>query len=81
MSSYILPSILTLGLLWVLLFLVWVAYYVTHNGGSLFDEYDFWGALFDFIALRHSCSCHISIFKRHLVAAQTNLETVSIREE
>lgn len=42
MSSYILPSILTLGLLWVLLFLVWVAYYVTHNGGSLFDEYDFW---------------------------------------
>lgn len=42
MSSYILPSILTLGLLWVLLFLVWVAYYVTHNGGSLFDAYDFW---------------------------------------
>lgn len=42
MSSYILPSILTLGLLWVLLFLVWVAYYVTHNGGSLFDTYDFW---------------------------------------
>lgn len=42
MISYILPSILTLGLLWVLLFLVWVAYYVTHNGDSLFDVYDFW---------------------------------------
>lgn len=42
MSSYILPSILTLGLLWVLLFLVQVAYYVTHNSGSIFDEYDFW---------------------------------------
>ena len=42
MSSYILPSILTRGLLWVLLFLIWVAYYVAHNGGSLFDEYDFW---------------------------------------
>lgn len=42
MSSYILPSILTLGLLWVLLFLVWVAYYVTHNGSSIFDVYDFW---------------------------------------
>lgn len=42
MSSYILPSILTLGLLWVLLFLIWAAYYVTHSGGSLFDEYDFW---------------------------------------
>ena len=42
MSSYILPSILTLGLLWVLLFLVWIAYYVTHNGGSIFDVYDFW---------------------------------------
>ena len=42
MSSYILPSILTLGLLWVLLFLVWIAYYVTHNGGSIFDEFDFW---------------------------------------
>ena len=46
MSSYILPSILTLSLLWVLLFLVWVAYYVTHNGGSLFSEYDFWENVF-----------------------------------
>lgn len=46
MSSYILPSILTLGLLWILLFLVWVAYYVTHNGGSIFDEYDFWENIF-----------------------------------
>ena len=42
MSSYILPSILTLGLAWVLLFLIWVAYYVTHNRDSLFDVYDFW---------------------------------------
>lgn len=42
MSSYILPSILTLGLAWVLLFLIWVAYYVTHNKDSLFDVYDFW---------------------------------------
>lgn len=42
MSSYILPSILTLGLLWVLLFLVWIAYYVTHNGDSIFDVYNFW---------------------------------------
>ena len=42
MSSYILPSILTLGLLWVLLFLVWVAYYVIHNRDSLFDVYNFW---------------------------------------
>lgn len=42
MSSYILPSILTLGLAWVLLFLIWIAYYVTHNRDSLFDVYDFW---------------------------------------
>lgn len=42
MSSYILPSILTLGLAWALLFLIWVAYYVTHNRDSLFDMYDFW---------------------------------------
>ena len=42
MSSYILPSILTLGLAWSLLFLIWVAYYVTHNRDSLFDKYDFW---------------------------------------
>ena len=42
MSSYILPSILTLGLLWALLLLFWIAYYVAHNGGSLFDVYDFW---------------------------------------
>lgn len=42
MSSYILPSILTLGLLWALLFLIWIAYYVTHNRDSLFDVYDFW---------------------------------------
>lgn len=42
MSSYILPSILTLGLAWALLFLIWVAYYVTHNRDSLFDVYDFW---------------------------------------
>ena len=42
MSSYIIPSILTLGLLWALLFLFWIAYYVTHNRDSLFDVYDFW---------------------------------------
>lgn len=42
MSSYILPSILTLGLAWALLFLIWIAYYVTHNRDSLFDVYDFW---------------------------------------
>lgn len=42
MSSYILPSILTLGLAWALLFLIWIAYYVTHNRDSLFDTYDFW---------------------------------------
>lgn len=42
MSSYILPSILTLGLVWALLFLIWVAYYITHNRDSLFDVYDFW---------------------------------------
>lgn len=41
MSSYILPSILTLGLAWALLFLIWVAYYVTHNRDSLFNVYDF----------------------------------------
>ena len=46
MSSYILPSILTLGLLWALLFLIWVAYYVTHNRDSLFDMYDFWENVF-----------------------------------
>ena len=46
MSSYILPSILTLGLLWALLFLIWVAYYVTHNRDSLFDVYDFWENIF-----------------------------------
>lgn len=42
MSSYILPSTLTLGLAWALLFLIWVAYYITHNRDSLFDVYDFW---------------------------------------
>ena len=42
MSSYILPSILTLGLAWGLLLLIWVVYYVTHNGDSLFDVYNFW---------------------------------------
>ena len=42
MSSYILPSILTLGLAWGLLLLIWVVYYVTHNRDSLFDVYDFW---------------------------------------
>lgn len=42
MSSYILPSILTLGLAWALLFLIWIAYYVAHNRDSLFDVYDFW---------------------------------------
>ena len=46
MSSYILPSILTLGLAWALLFLIWVAYYVTHNRDSLFDMYDFWENVF-----------------------------------
>ena len=46
MSSYILPSILTLGLAWALLFLIWVAYYVTHNRDSLFDVYDFWENVF-----------------------------------
>ena len=46
MSSYILPSILTLGLAWSLLFLIWVAYYVTHNRDSLFDVYDFWENVF-----------------------------------
>ena len=46
MSSYILPSILTLGLAWALLFLIWIVYYVTHNGGSLFDVYDFWENVF-----------------------------------
>ena len=45
MSSYILPSILTLGLLWALLFLIWAAYYATHNGGSLFDDYMFWDTI------------------------------------
>lgn len=43
MSSYILPSILTLGLAWGLLFLIWVVYYGTHNRDSLFHEYNFWG--------------------------------------
>ena len=42
MSSYILPSILTLGLAWALLFLIWIVYYGTHNRDSLFDKYDFW---------------------------------------
>ena len=42
MSSYILPSILTLGLAWALLLLIWIVYYVTHNRDSLFDVYDFW---------------------------------------
>ena len=42
MSSYILPSILTLGLAWGLLLLIWVVYYVTHNRDSLFDVYNFW---------------------------------------
>lgn len=42
MSSYILPSILTLGLAWGLLLLIWIVYYVTHNRDSLFYEYDFW---------------------------------------
>ena len=42
MSSYILPSILTLGLAWGLLLLIWVVYYGTHNRDSLFDKYDFW---------------------------------------
>lgn len=42
MSSYILPSILTIGLAWALLFLIWVAYYIIHNRDSLFDVYDFW---------------------------------------
>ena len=46
MSSYILPSILTLGLAWALLFLIWVAYYVIHNRDSLFDVYDFWENVF-----------------------------------
>ena len=46
MSSYILPSILTLGLAWALLFLIWVAYYVTHNRDSLFNVYDFWENVF-----------------------------------
>ena len=46
MSSYILPSTLTLGLAWALLFLIWVAYYVTHNRDSLFDVYDFWENVF-----------------------------------
>lgn len=46
MSSYILPSVLTLGLAWALLFLIWVAYYVTHNRDSLFDVYDFWENVF-----------------------------------
>ena len=46
MNSYILPSILTLGLAWALLFLIWIVYYVTHNGGSLFDVYDFWENVF-----------------------------------
>ena len=42
MSSYILPSILTLGLAWGLLFLIWIVYYGAHNRDSLFDKYDFW---------------------------------------
>ena len=42
MSSYILPSILTLGLAWGLLLLIWVVYYGTHNRDSLFDVYNFW---------------------------------------
>ena len=46
MSSYILPSILTLGLAWGLLLLIWVVYYVTHNRDSLFDVYDFWENVF-----------------------------------
>ena len=46
MSSYILPSILTLGVAWALLFLIWIAYYVTHNRDSLFDVYDFWENVF-----------------------------------
>lgn len=46
MSSYILPSILTLGLAWGLLLLIWVAYYITHNRDSLFDVYDFWENVF-----------------------------------
>lgn len=46
MSSYILPSILTLGLAWALLFLIWVVYYITHNRDSLFDVYDFWENVF-----------------------------------
>ena len=41
MSSYILPSILTLGLAWGLLFLIWIVYYGTHNRDSLFDVYNF----------------------------------------
>ena len=46
MNSYILPSILTLGLAWALLFLIWVAYYITHNRDSLFNVYDFWENVF-----------------------------------
>lgn len=46
MSSYILPSILTLGLAWGLLLLIWIIYYVTHNRDSLFDVYDFWENVF-----------------------------------
>ena len=46
MSSYILPSILTLGLAWGLLLLIWVVYYGTHNRDSLFDVYDFWENVF-----------------------------------
>lgn len=42
MSPYILPLILTLCLLWALLFFVWVFYRVTHNGESLFDSSKFW---------------------------------------
>ena len=46
MSSYIIPSILTLGLAWALLFLIWIAYYVTHNRDSIFDVYNFWENVF-----------------------------------
>lgn len=42
MSSYILPSILTLGLSWALLFFIWAVYYATHDRDSLFDDYMFW---------------------------------------
>lgn len=42
MSPYILPLILTLCLLWALLFFIWAFYYCTHDRGSLFESSMFW---------------------------------------